>query len=479
MLPFPEIRVLDRNAEALGVPTSELMENAGRAVAAVATREFETEGKTVTLVCGSGNNAGDGLVAARYLAEKSQVRVILLRGREGLRTELSQSNLEALPETVEVFEAPEDLAAALKGSDVLIDALLGVGLTGEVREPYASAIAALNAVEVPVVSIDVPSGLGTRTAVKPTATVTLHDVKEGMNERNSGEIIVMSIGIPEEAETFTGPGEMTLYPASRPDSHKGDNGRLLVVGGGPFTGAPALSAFGAYAAGVDLVDLAVPSSIRTVVASYSPNFLVDAVGEEWLRPDDVKDIQWLAEAADVLLVGPGAGLNPETLEALRQVIRAADVPVVVDADGLKAVAEDPTCLENADAVLTPHAGEFDILRGKPVRGGVDQRLNAAETFAQQWDVCLLVKGRVDIITDGVRTKRNRTGCAAMTVGGTGDVLAGVAGGLMGRGMAPFDAARLAAWMTGLAGEWAFARRSYGMTASDVAAMVPEILKAHL
>lgn len=479
MLPFKEIHVLDKNAEALGVPTAELMENAGRAVAEVALEEFPTRDGPVTVVCGSGNNAGDGLVAARYLSGKARVKVVLLRGEKGLRSELTSSNLRRLPEDVEVVECPEDLAAVLAGSSLIIDALLGVGIRGEVREPYASAIAVMNASGTPILSIDVPSGLGTATPLHPAATVTLHDAKEGMDEDNSGRIIVRSIGIPEAAETHTGPGEFTLYPRPAWDAHKGDSGRVLVVGGGPFTGAPALSALAAYSVGADLVHLAVPSVAYEVVASFSPSFIVHRAGEAVLGSGEVPAILERAEDMDALIVGPGAGLNPVTLKAMRKVLAAVRSPAVVDADGLKAVAEDLTCLEGRKVVLTPHAGEFEVLRGERLRGGMEDRVAAAEAFSKEWDVCLTVKGPVDIITDGERTKLNKTGCPAMTVGGTGDVLAGAVGGLIAKGMEPFDAARLGAWITGTAGEWAFARLSYGLTASDVASLIPEILKAHL
>src|SRR5206468_1444276 len=173
--------------------------------------------------------------------------------------------------TLDLMEAAGE---AIAEADLLIDALLGIGAEGSLREPFASLVRQVNGSGKPIVSVDVPSGFGTGLMVRPTVTVALHDVKEGMTPDNGGRIRIVDIGIPSKVTTMIGPGEFLLYPVPRATSHKGENGRLLVIAGGPYTGAPALVGFGSLGIGIDLVHIATPASAATVVASYSPTFIV-------------------------------------------------------------------------------------------------------------------------------------------------------------------------------------------------------------
>jgi NAD(P)H-hydrate epimerase len=465
MMRLSESRLLDMNAEALGVGTAELMENAGRAVAdAVLSR---TEGD-VLIACGGGNNGGDGAVAARHLAGRRGVTVALAVTRSGAKSQLLERNLRALPRSVRLLECaePEELPKA----GVIVDALLGTGLRAEPREPYASWIKAMNRSGATIVSVDVPSGLGTGLAVKPDITVTFHDAKEGMTAASSGDVIIADIGIPAEAHRYTGPGEFTLYPIPAKDTRKGLNGSLLIVGGGPYAGAPALAAFGAQAVGVDLAVVAAPSSCSNIVASYSPNFIVRPLEGDLLSPGNVEAVAELSRDADAVLVGPGLGREPETVKAVRSLLSKLKRPVVIDADGLSALAQGKPMPFTVPAVLTPHSGEFTRLGGSEELDG-----EAVSAIARKLKATVLLKRPVDIISDGERVKLNRTGNPAMSHGGTGDVLAGLVGGLLAKGLEPFDAARLGAYISGLAGDDAFDNVGYSLTATDVVACVPRVL----
>src|SRR5205809_543359 len=392
MISPAEMRVLDRNAQYFGVSILELMENAGKAVADVARSEFGAAGKNVLVLCGTGNNGGDGLVAARHLTKDARVTVLLARSPDQFVTQESATNFERLR---------------------------GV------------------------------------------------------------QIRVADIGIPAKIAAMIGPGEFTLYPVPKATSHKGQNGRVLVIAGGPYTGAPALVGYGALGVGADLIHVATPALAASVVASYSPMFIVHPlVGHRLLR-EDTRQIVDLASRADAIAIGPGLGDAEGTLDAVRDIVRSVALPLVVDADAIRAVAADPKCLVGKRAVITPHSREFQTLTGKALPDAPEDRAELVREAAKTLGATILLKGHVDIVTDGTRVKFNYTGNPGMTVGGTGDVLCGVVAGLMSKGMPPFDAARLGAFTNGYAGDLAFKIKSYGLTSVDVADNLGRVLAEFL
>jgi NAD(P)H-hydrate epimerase len=479
MLSPAEMRVIDRNAEWMGVKILDLMENAGRAVAEAALNEFAANGKKVVIVCGTGNNGGDGLTAARYLKPACDVTVLLAKPPSEIATSEALANYEKVRESVPIVVADAAAADLLKKADVIVDALLGIGMAGPVREPYASLIRAINESGRPILSVDVPSGLGADLAVRPAATIALHDAKEGMTAANSGKIVVAPIGIPPEVERTIGPGDLVLYPVPRPDSHKGDNGRVLVVGGGPFTGAPALVALAAYRIGADVVHIATPSVAFPVVASFSTAFIVHPLAGSHLARADASTVFELASGMDAVVIGPGLGTSDATLEAVREIVRGLTIPVVIDADAFPAIGGHLDVLRGRRGVMTPHAREFAIVSGGNPPADLEGKAKAAAAFAKDTGFAILLKGPSDVVTDGERTKFTRGGNARMTVGGTGDVLAGLTGGLLAKHASPFDAARIAAFASKYAGDLAFEDLSYGFVAQDVADRVPRVLKKFL
>ncbi len=469
------MRVLDRNLEYHGVSIEELMELAGKGIADALLEKMQAEGKKVVFFSGTGNNAGDGFVAARYLEKASEVTVALAKPKDEIWRGPAKKNFNRIPPGVRVLEPPLDYDRLAKEADILVDGLMGTGIEGRLRDPYRSMVEAMNSSGKPVMSIDLPSGMGSDTVVRPKVTVALHTKKEGMDKESSGEIVVVDIGIGKEQERLVGPGEFLYYSKPPEDAHKGDSGRVLVVAGGPYTGAPALSGLAAYRIGSDVVHVATPSVSHPVVASFSPTLIVHRLPGDKLVPEDVPGLLELAEGKEATVIGPGLGRDPQTLAAARDFIRAVELPVVIDADGITAVAEDLSCLEGRSGVITPHKMEFYRLSGTELSPELEERIGQVRSFAARLDLTVLLKGRYDIISDGERTKVNTTGNAGMSVGGTGDVLAGLVGGLIGKGLSPFDAARLAAFANGYAGDIAFREFSYGMIATDVLDRIPAVL----
>ncbi|MEW6070118.1 MAG: NAD(P)H-hydrate dehydratase [Candidatus Thermoplasmatota archaeon] len=480
MLTYKDVLALDKNSAYWHVPQAQLMENAGRAVAVITLRYVEKLGRNIFVVCGLGNNGGDGFVAARYLRENDcKVKVALLGKPEEIKTEITKVNYERVKGIVATFERV-NLVKELEKANIVIDAMLGVGVVGVLKEPYLSAVKLINKYKAKtkfVIAVDVPTGLGTKHAIVPNVTVTFHDLKEGMNRKNSGRIIVKDIGIPKEAEKCIGPGELVYYPKPEKDSKKGDNGIVLVIGGGPYTGAPALAALAAYRTGVDLVHLAVPSSIYQIIASFSPNFIVHPIGNKILNLEAVPAIMELTKKVDSVLIGPGLGNEEQTKQAIKELVRKIALPLVIDASAFDAI--NLKDIKSKNGVVTPHAGEFKKLTNLRLPKTTEARVPIVEKIANKTKMTILLKANIDIISDGKRTKLNYTGNEAMTVGGTGDVLAGIIAALLAKKVEPFRAACMGAFINGYAGDKVFKEKSYSLLATDIIEKIPEVLREFL
>ncbi|MGB0653064.1 MAG: NAD(P)H-hydrate dehydratase [Thermoplasmatota archaeon] len=476
VLPVREFRRLDLNAEEAGVPVRRLMERAGRALADAALEMAAERPGPLLFLCGKGNNGGDGFAAASLLlADGHDAQVVLVEPAANVRDPAAKAWLDRLASDC-VGRWP---AARPPGPVALVvDCLLGSGLAGPPRAPYDEAIRWVNAQrrrKVPILACDVPSGLGTKTTVHPEATVTFHDMKEGMTESNSGRIHVSDIGIPRRAATHVGLGDLVVgYPAPAPDAHKGQGGVLFVVAGGPYTGAAHYAGMAALRTGCDLVVLWTPADAARIIASWGPDLIVHACNDGGhLTSDGAALVAADLGRASTLLVGPGLGTHPETREAVGALLDAAakaDVPVVVDADGLDGVTPEWLRRQGARTVLTPHAREFTDL------GPRSASPDSVRRYAGRHGVTVLRKGAEDVIATGDGAwKRCDRGHPTMTVGGTGDLLAGAVAALLAKGATPFDAACAGAYLVGCAGENAATLRSYGATASDVLEAIPSVL----
>lgn len=450
-------RVSDANAVALGVRIRDLMGNAGSAVAAFLNDR--NPAKKLLFVCGSGNNGGDGFAAALDL-NPDDVTVALLCDPSRIRTDESRYYYSLLECDIQQYS--KDL---IDCCEVIVDCALGTGISGNVRETYASFIKDANSSGKTIISVDVPSGLGTDIAIRPACTITFMDIKTGMDPSNSGEIIIADIGIPYEAYHEVGPGDMLRYPLPEPTSHKGQNGRLMIIAGGPYFGAPAMCSLSALRTGTDIVRLYSPESIHGIVALASPVLMITDLPGNHLGTDSIDLLLEESEIYDAVLIGPGLGTSEESRDSIRQFVSKCTRPMVIDADGLAAVSN---IRFDTPVVLTPHRGEFEGLGG-----------GNPEDLARIMNAVILLKGNTDTITDGCHTRLNRTGTPAMTGAGTGDVLSGCVASLMSKGMLPFDAACLGAYICGKAGEKAFESKSYGLIATDVIDAIPDVLREGL
>ena len=433
LVPLSEVALMDEAAVALGQNLGLLMENAGALLAKEAQR-MAGEG-TVLIACGPSNNGGDGYVCARLLAlagRKVQVWPVV-----PARSELCIEQSRRLPPSIELVSGPPTARPAL-----IIDAVLGAGARGRPREPIASALIQLRELACPILSADVPSGIGSDLCLPATLTICFQVAKADLLRQSGlGEFKTVDVGTLPAAYLDVQQVCMRRFPPLKRSGHKGTHGELLIIGGGPFPGALEFCARAAVVTGCDLVRAWTtdgPTLPATIVAHRQFGRSLTPANPEELTP--------LLVRASAVLIGPGMGRDPDAIEAAQQAFSLAvemGVPVVVDADAIAALADQLRDLEPGDSriLITPHRTEARNLIG----GTADEE--ALHAFARP-DRVLLAKAVVDLITDGRRWQRNPRGNPRMAVGGTGDVLAGLAAGLMARGASPFDAARMAVlWIT--------------------------------
>jgi len=492
-----DMMVTDANAEAMGIPKLSLMENAGRCLAEVISK-ISDPCKTV-IFAGNGGNGGDGFVAARYLLNKGfEVDVVLLSHPSRIKSLEACANLEVLqkismglsPLNIEVVEDSSNLKKIDYG--VVVDAILGTGVSGKLREPVSTAVDFINASNGIKIAVDVPTGLDPLTgevhhkSVVPDVTVTFHRAKKGLKNvgiEHVGNVHVCDIGIPHEAEMFTGPGDMLRINERSETSHKGQNGRVLIVGGSAdYSGAPALAASASMGSGADITVVASPKAVSDVIRSYSPDTIVrtlsNTVSNDFVNLEDLDELLNLSKNADSLVIGCGIGRADETGDALNELIPKVQKPVVIDADALKLI-DINTIVESVqnglDVVVTPHGEEFKSLFGFNVPEGLEKRMNMVSDVSKTSGAVVVLKGAVDIISNGNKVRLNATGNPGMTVGGTGDVLAGLIGGLMAQGHDAFESAYLGAYINGMAGDMAQRRYGFSFTASQVVDFIPRVL----
>lgn len=490
-----EAAELDRQTQARGISAESLMEAAGREVADGALRLLGgAYGRRAVVVCGKGNNGGDGLVAARYL-DSAGVRTTAIVLRDDLSGPAA-INLRRLAGTA-VRLRPWDrpvLERDLARADVAVDAIFGTGFRGEPDGIAAEAIAALNAPGVPVVAVDIPSGVDGETgavpgvAVHADLTVTFGAAKPGLilfpGASHAGVVEVETIGFPPELirgeiELVEAEDVASMLPHRAPDTHKRSAGYAVVVGGSRLmTGAVSLAGAAASRAGAGLVAIAVPEGILPVVQVAVREAVFVALPETdggsaaagSPRLDEV-----LAQA-DALAIGPGMTTDDVTGGWIRELVRSSEVPVVLDADGLNAFAGRPDDLADrkADLVLTPHAGEFARLAGVGVGELEGDRVGHVRSLAARTSATVLLKGsRTLVSTPDEHVRLNPTGGPFLATGGTGDVLTGVICAFLARGLPPHDAASAAAFVHGNAGALAAEVGGEAITAADVLARIPQ------
>ncbi len=434
IIPLDEVELIDAAAVALGQDLAVLMETAGSALAKEAARQAPSG--AILVACGPGNNGGDGYVAARLLAQAG--RDVSVWPVSGPHSDLCRLNRDRLPASLRLVAAPPARPPAL-----VIDAILGAGVRGELRPPFPAALEALRRLGAPVLAADVPSGLGTTHVLQARFTVCFQTAKhELLGSTATAEFATVDIGLDPRAWLEVQPSVLRRFPRLPRNAHKGVNGELMVVGGGPFPGALELACRAAICTGCDLVRAWTcdgPPLPPTIVLHRQSGEILTAVTTGELTPHAVR--------AGAVLIGNGLGRDARAVEAARQAASLClemGVPIILDADGIPAcselIADAPA---GAPCLLTPHRGEARNLLGLSSVAEEDQ-LHAWASLHRT----MLAKAPVDFISDGWRWQRNRRGNPRMAVGGTGDVLAGLSAGLMARGCLPYDAARIAIlWLT--------------------------------
>jgi NAD(P)H-hydrate epimerase len=492
-----------RTIDEIGIASLVLMENAGRqVVAAIEAMHAELLEESVAVLCGRGNNGGDGFVVARTLLQRGvAVSVFLLGTVADVRGD-ARTNLEILGRLgLTIVEIADSQAWELHFSEVrdcalIIDAIFGTGLNAPVSGLIESVIADINASGITVVSIDIPSGLSADSprligaSVEADTTVTLGAPKVSLvlppGETNAGDVVIADIGIPAEViDSATGDhlelltrAEIREYLTPRTsDSHKGDYGRVLIVAGSRGkTGAAHLSALGALRAGAGLVTVATSASCQAVVASMRPEYMTEALpdGTDGLDPIGVDQI--LEMARDVIAIGPGLGQALGSRQFVTSLVDRATTPLVVDADGLNAFTQDPDRLagrEGRDIIITPHPGEMARLVGLSTQSVQANRLEVAKSFATSHHLYVVLKGhRTLIATPDGKVFINPTGNPGMATGGTGDVLTGMVAAWLAQLLDAEAACKVAVYLHGLAGDLAVADTGEAaMTATDLAAHI--------
>ncbi len=484
------------------LPSILLMENAAYEVARHAeTRISGAGGKRITVVCGRGNNGGDGLAAARHLLRKgASVRVYLLSLELSGDAETNRRALERV--TGDIFRPPSgDFLRSLKASDLIIDALFGTGLSKPVRGPFARAIRAINDSGRPVLAVDIPSGVSADTgeimgeAVRADLTVTFALPKRGHflppGEELTGDLHVVDIGISlplvnrlDSAVHLIDREEVShRIPRRRKGAHKGTYGHLLLIAGSVGkAGAAALSASAALRTGAGLVTIACPKGINNILQRTVREAMTIPLPhspEGGLSLEAEKGILTALPRFDAVALGPGLGEEPQTAELVRRMIRRIDLPLVLDADGLNAIGSKSGLLaeRSAPTILTPHPGEMGRMIGKKSTDVQRDRLGVAARFSKERGVILVLKGAHSIVAspDGVLAV-NPTGNPGMATAGTGDVLTGMIGALLAQGLAAREAAIAGVYLHGIAGDLAARRRGkIGMIAGDLVEEIPTAL----
>ena len=500
MLPIltpSECAALDRESAARGVPVETLMENAGRAVArAAVAMAGGAYGRRAIVVCGKGNNGGDGLVAARCLERSGMGVTVVGMAEPSSYRGPSATNLGRFVGAGGRWRpfSPSLLARELDRADVVIDAIFGTGFHGAPEGDHVMAVRAMNAAAAPIVAVDVPSGVEGETgavraeAVRASLTVTFGALKPGVvfdpGAGFAGDVEVADIGFPPDlvrselwmVERSDVAG--LLLPRAR-ESHKRATGVVLVIAGSrAMTGAAVLAAKAAYRAGAGLVSLAAPQSILPV--------LEGALAEATFLPlpetpeGTISEQAWTAleerlAGIDAIALGPGLTTNPETSALVRRLVMATSSPLVLDADGLNAFIGRTQELADhvSEMVITPHAGEFGRLMGMAPSEVLEDRVGHARKAASGLRLVVLLKGSRTVVAgpDGIATV-NPTGGPFLATGGTGDVLTGAIAAFLSRGVRSAEAAMLAAYVHGEAGHRAAALLGEGTNASDVLEALP-------
>ena len=468
-----EMARADGDAQRLGIPSGILMERAGVGMAQAALERFgPLAGRRVLVVAGGGNNGGDGFVVAREL-HRAGAKIAVFTTKEGYEGD-PKVNLDILHNLDVRFIGPDEYEEELDLADLVVDALLGTGFSGEVREKEAGFIEKINDAAAAVVSVDVPSGVDGSTgevwgtAVQADLTACAHAAKLGCvvspGLEHAGEVVAVDIGIPPEADTageveWTDAGSLlNTVPRRGSTAHKYSAGALLVVAGSvEATGAAVMVARGAQRTGCGIIFVATAESVAPRVDAQLIEVLVSGMPEDdggSITSDALDTILEQAQGASAVVLGPGMGVGEESWRIVEGILKETNVPVLLDADAISNLP-GPEALAGREVppVITPHPGELGRLLGGSAKEVQARRFHMARRAAEEGRCCVVLKGPDTLVVEGERAAVNSTGGAQLATAGAGDVLSGVIGALLSRGMSPYDAARAGVWAHGRASEF--------------------------
>ncbi len=442
--PIKKSIIYDWNAIYYDYPMEKLMEQAGKGVADFVASKYG-KNKKIGIFCGAGNNGGDGFVAGRYLLKSNKPEVYLVGSAKKIKTSEARKNWQRFKgkqiENIKASQIPDDF-------DIVLECLFGTGITGKIKEPHASIIKKLNKLNAKKIAVDYPAP-----GFKADKVVSM------MGEKAPGAFVV-DIGYPENIKSKIGIGEVKILNQPPQQSHKGDNGKLLIIGGSEqFHGAPLFAAKIAS----KIVDLVYFSSVpeNNKLISKMKSKFCDFIAVKRNKAID------FAKKVDTILIGPGIGANKETKKLTNSLLKKfKNKKFILDADALQVVDKK---LLNKNCIITPHKGEFKSLFNKTASKKI-----VLET-AKKYNCIIVLKGAKDYITNGKELKINTTGNAGMTKGGTGDVLAGLIAGLSCQNDL-FLSARAGAFINGLAGDRLKEKASYYYNASDLIKEIPKTIK---
>ncbi|KZX16744.1 bifunctional NAD(P)H-hydrate repair enzyme Nnr [Methanobrevibacter cuticularis] len=515
----------DINCEDLGLSRLCLMENAGKSlsdeVAKLSTYTFSKPVK-IAIFTGSGGNGGDGFVAARHLLNRGfEIEIFMLSPLENIKSADARKNIEILMNLTPRFsrleinyiDSIEDLekisiAKSTSFSEhIILDGILGTGIKGKLKKKVKKVIEIINESNALKISIDVPSGMNPENgviedvAIKPDYTLTFHNIKSGIKKADEeliGGIITSDIGIPIEAQIFLGKGDLLRLKKRDSYSHKGKNGKILIVGGNEdYTGAPSIAALSSISTGTDIVYIATPETASLAIKSYSPDFIVKPLKGDYLNPNNLDDILTIVEEVDAVLLGPGSGLNKETGTLFNILASKIKKPIVIDADGLKLI-DLSLIKDREDIIITPHLFEFKsffskIISEKSLKTEFEDidlkfdnlsheklmdKLAIFQKIVKDIKGTVILKGKNDLIFKGNKLRVNKTGNQGMTVGGTGDSLAGIAVSLLSQDLSSFDAGGLSTYLNGRAGDLAMEKYGNGFRASQLSEFLGYLMKGN-
>ena len=501
ILTAAQMREADRfTIEEIGIPSLVLMENAGRQVVAAIEAAYEERlAGRVGVLCGRGNNGGDGFVVARTLLQRGVDTAVFVIGSLAEVRGDARTNLDILGRLgITVVEIADEQSWELHFSEIsectlLVDAIFGTGLKSPASGMLETVIADVNGAGIPIVSIDIPSGMSADTphligdCVTASMTVTLAAPKVPLvllpAEARAGDVVIADIGIPYEViealegqylELLTPEQLRELVQPRASESHKGDFGRVTVVAGSlGKTGAAYLSAMGALRSGAGLVTVATPAACLPIVAAMAPEFMTEPLGDAGSATVSAAAVdRVLALTEDVVACGPGLGRSRDVGEFMRALLDRSTVPLVLDADAITVMADEPGRVmgrEDREVIITPHPGEMARLVGVPVEDVQANRIEIASDFAATHRVYVVLKGhRTLLATPGGRVYINPTGNPGMATGGTGDVLTGMIAAWLAQLLDAEAACRLAIFLHGSAGDIAEAETGQvAMTATDL------------